>query len=58
MVPRYLKMVPDSMTELIGFEDRRVKVDLIEMYKSSNKLEEIKWKMSAVVNYPKFGVLT
>ena len=35
----------------------RVKGDLIEMYKSLNKLDEIKWKMNPVVNNPKVGAL-
>ena len=35
----------------------RVKEDLIEMYKSLNRLDEIKWKMNIMVNNPKVGAL-
>ena len=39
-------------------EDRRVRVDLIEMYKSVNGLDEIIWERNPVVNTPKVGVFT
>ena len=39
-------------------EDRRVRGDLIEMYKSVNGLDEINWERNPVVNTPKFGVIT
>ena len=35
----------------------RLKVDLIEMFKSLNRLDEIKLKMNPVVNNPKVGAL-
>ena len=39
-------------------EDRRVRGDLIEMYKSVNGLKEIILERNPVVNTPKVGVLT
>ena len=39
-------------------EDRRVRGDLIEMYKSVNGLDEIIWERNPVVNTPKVGVFT
>ena len=36
----------------------RVKGDLIDMHKSLNGLDKIKWKMNPLVNNPKVGVLT
>ena len=39
-------------------EDRRVRVDLIEIYTSLNWLDEINWESKPVVNTPKVGVLT
>ena len=39
-------------------EDRRVRRDLIQIYKSVNGLDEINWKRNPVVNAPKVGVLT
>ena len=39
-------------------ENRRVRGDLIEMYKSVNELDEINRERNSVVNTPKVGVLT
>ena len=39
-------------------EDRHVRGDLIEMYKSVNGLYEINRERNPVVNTPKVGVLT
>ena len=39
-------------------EDRRVRLDLIEMYKSVNGLDEINWERNPVVNTPKVGFIT
>ena len=39
-------------------EDRRVRRDLIEMYKSVNGVDEINWERNPVVDTPKVGVLT
>ena len=39
-------------------EDRRVRGDLIEIYKSVNGLDEINWERNPVINTPKVVDLT
>ena len=39
-------------------EDRRVRGNFIEIYKSVNRLDEINWERNSVVNTPKVGVIT
>ena len=44
--------------EINRLEYKRVRGDLIEIYKSVNELDEINWERNPVVNTPKVGVLT